>query len=74
MCQFIFNPYFIAQRTLFQVSDAYIDAAELAWMAVVQLQGLLLEGGLDMPAMPGERGSGARMMMSTGSIHANRAR
>ncbi len=64
----------IAQRTLFQVSDAYVDAAESAWMAVVQLQGLLLGGGLDMPAVPGGAGSADRMMMSTGSMNPNRPR
>lgn len=44
----------VAQRTLFQVTDEYIHAAETAWMASLQLQGLLLEGGLDAPARVGE--------------------
>ena len=54
----------VAQRTLFQVTDEYIHAAETAWMASLQLQGLLLEGGLDAPARVGEtRATGAGMTM-----------
>ena len=37
----------IAQRTLFQATDQYVDAAEAAWIAALQLQGQLLTGGLD---------------------------
>jgi outer membrane protein TolC len=37
----------IAQRTFFQATDRYIDAAEHVWTAAVELQGLLLTGGLD---------------------------
>lgn len=44
----------VAQRTLFQASDEYVNAAEMAWMASLQLQGLLLEGGLDAPTRVGE--------------------
>lgn len=44
----------VAQRTLFQVSDDYVTAAEMAWTASLQLQGLLLEGGLDAPTRVGE--------------------
>ena len=44
----------VAQRTLFQVTDEYLHAAEAAWMAALQLQGLLLDGGLDAPARVGE--------------------
>ena len=39
----------IAQRTLFQASDQFVDAAESAWRAATDLQGMLLSGGL-MPA------------------------
>jgi cobalt-zinc-cadmium efflux system outer membrane protein len=44
----------VAQRTLFQASEQYVTAAEMAWMASLQLQGLLVEGGLDAPARVGE--------------------
>ena len=53
----------VAQRTLFQVTDEYIHAAETAWMASLQLQGLLLEGGLDAPPRVGETMTGAGMPM-----------
>ena len=43
----------IAQRTLVQVTEDYLDALEVGWRAVVQIQGLLLMGGLDAPAVPG---------------------
>lgn len=45
----------IAQRTLFQATDEYIDAAEGAWSAALQLQGLLLTGGLDSAMSPSGR-------------------
>ena len=58
----------VAQRTLFQVTDEYIHAAESAWMSSLQLQGLLLEGGLDAPARVGEpMTNGAAMPMPIGS-------
>jgi cobalt-zinc-cadmium efflux system outer membrane protein len=44
----------VAQRTLFQVSDEYVRSAEMAWMASLQLQGLLLGGGLDASPRVGE--------------------
>ena len=44
----------IAERTLVQVTESHLDALEAGWGAVVQIQGLLLMGGLDAPAMPGE--------------------
>jgi cobalt-zinc-cadmium efflux system outer membrane protein len=40
----------IAQRTLFQVRAEYINALVDAWRNAIQLQGLLLTGGLDAPA------------------------
>ena len=56
----------VAQRTLFQVTDEYIHAAESAWMASLLLQGLLLEGGLDAPTRVGETmTTGAGMPMPT---------
>jgi cobalt-zinc-cadmium efflux system outer membrane protein len=44
----------VAQRTLYQVSDEYVRSAEMAWMASLQLQGLLLGGGLDASPRVGE--------------------
>jgi cobalt-zinc-cadmium efflux system outer membrane protein len=44
----------IAQRTLFQLQTAYINALENAWMGAAALQGLLLTDPLDLPATPGE--------------------
>lgn len=61
----------VAQRTLFQASDEYVNAAQMAWMASLQLQGLLLEGGLDAPARVGETtgaaGAGNRTMQMPAS-------
>jgi cobalt-zinc-cadmium efflux system outer membrane protein len=39
----------IAQRTLFQAQDTYIDALVDVWQSAIQIQGLLLTGGLDAP-------------------------
>jgi cobalt-zinc-cadmium efflux system outer membrane protein len=48
----------IAQRTFFQATDRYIDAAEQVWTSAAELQGLLLTGGLDsMMSPPGLRAS-----------------
>ena len=44
----------VAQRTLFQASEQYVTSAEMAWMASLQLQGLLVEGGLEAPARVGD--------------------
>lgn len=44
----------IAQRTLFQLQTAYINALENAWMGAAALQGLLLTDPLDLPAAPSE--------------------
>ena len=44
----------IAQRTLFQLQTAYVNALENAWMGAAALQGLLLTDPLDLPAAPGE--------------------
>ncbi len=56
----------VAQRTLFQVTDEYIQAAERAWMAALQLQGRLLEGGLDASTRVGETTSAGTPMPSSG--------
>ena len=57
----------VAQRTLFQVTDDYINAAETAWMASLQLQGLLLEGGLDPSPRVGETMTTGAAMPTGGS-------
>lgn len=44
----------IAQRTLFQVTEQYVNALEDTWRAAVQIQGLLLSDGLDAPPRPTE--------------------
>lgn len=46
----------IAQRTWFQATDQYVDSAEHAWTSALELQGLLLTGGLDAAAPPGGLG------------------
>jgi cobalt-zinc-cadmium efflux system outer membrane protein len=56
----------VAQRTLFQVTDEYIQAAQTAWMAALQLQGRLLEGGLDAPTRVGETTTSAGPMPASG--------
>jgi cobalt-zinc-cadmium efflux system outer membrane protein len=43
----------IAQRTLFQAQDAYIDSLVGVWQSAIQIQGLLLTGGLNAPAGAG---------------------
>ena len=57
----------IAQRTLFQATDQYIDAAANAWTSALALQGWLLTGGLDpasSPSLVGDRGTSAPSTMS----------
>jgi len=39
----------IAQRTLFQANVNYVQALVDVWQSVIQIQGLLLTGGLDAP-------------------------
>jgi len=64
----------VAQRTLFQVTDEYIQAAETAWMASLQLQGRLLEGGLDAPTRVGETTTGAGTPMPGSGLGSGAAR
>ena len=49
----------IAQRTLFQARADYVNALVDVWRNAVQLQGLLLMGGLDAPAGAGVEGRGS---------------
>ena len=41
----------IAQRNLFQLQDAYVDALTNVWQRSVDIQGLLLTGGLELSSM-----------------------
>ncbi len=38
----------IAQRNLFQLQDAYVDALTTVWQRSIEIQGLLLTGGVDL--------------------------
>ena len=38
----------IAQRNLFQLQDAYVDALTSVWQRSIEIQGLLLTGGVDL--------------------------
>lgn len=40
----------MAQRNLFQLQDAYVDALTTVWQRSVEIQGLLLTGGRDLTA------------------------
>ena len=46
----------VAQRTFFEMSNAYLESLSEAWRAAVQLQSLLAGDGLDAPAAAGEAG------------------
>ena len=41
----------IAQRNLFQLQQDYIDALVNAWRNAVEIEGLLLKGGLEAPGV-----------------------
>ena len=41
----------IAQRNLFQLQDNYVDALTTAWQRSVDIQGLLLTGGVELSGM-----------------------
>lgn len=53
-----FPQVLVAQRTFFQVSNEYVDAAVAAWRSALELQGFLLTGSL-------EAGAGDMSMMTT---------
>ena len=44
----------VAQRTLFEMSNEYLESLNEAWRAALQLQGFLAGDGLDAPAPTGE--------------------
>ena len=62
----------IAQRTLFQAQDTYIDALVDVWQSAIQIQGLLLIGGLDAPAGARPEG-GPELSRPEGGIEAGRS-
>jgi cobalt-zinc-cadmium efflux system outer membrane protein len=62
----------IAQRTLFQAQDTYIDALVDVWQSAIQIQGLLLIGGLDAPAGARPEG-GPELSRPEGGIEAGQS-
>ena len=38
----------IAQRNLFQLQDAYVDALISVWQRSVEIRGLLIDGGVEL--------------------------
>jgi cobalt-zinc-cadmium efflux system outer membrane protein len=44
----------VAQRTLFELSDEYLESLTEAWRGALQLQGFLAGDGLDVPTTAGE--------------------
>lgn len=46
----------IAQRNLFQLQDAYVDALTVVWQRSVEIQGLLLTGGTEISPPDSARG------------------
>ena len=62
----------IAQRTLFQAQDTYIDALVEVWQSAIQIQCFLLTGGLDAPAGARPEG-GPELSRPEGGIEAGQA-
>src|SRR5215831_14245276 len=62
----------IAQRTLFQAQDTYIDALVEAWQSAIQIQCFLLTGGLDAPAGARPEG-GPELSRPEGGIEAGQS-
>src|SRR5215813_10664923 len=62
----------IAQRTLFQAQDTYIDALVGVWQSAIQIQCFLLTGGLDAPAGARPQG-GPELSRPEGGIEAGQA-
>src|SRR5215468_1895769 len=62
----------IAQRTLFQAQDTYIDALVEAWQSAIQIQCFLLTGGLDAPAGTRPEG-GPELSRPEGGIEAGQS-
>jgi len=62
----------IAQRTLFQAQDTYIDALVHVWQSSIQIQCFLLIGGLDAPAGARPEG-GPELSRPEGGIEAGQS-
>ncbi len=62
----------IAQRTLFQAQDTYIDALVEVWQSAIQIQCFLLTGGLDAPAGARPEG-GPELSRPEGGIEAGQS-
>lgn len=62
----------IAQRTLFQAQDNYIDALVEVWQSAIQIQCFLLIGGLDAPAGARPEG-GPELSRPEGGIEAGQS-
>jgi outer membrane protein, heavy metal efflux system len=62
----------IAQRTLFQAQDTYIDALVEVWQSAIQIQCFLLAGGLDAPAGARPEG-GPELSRPVGGIEADQS-
>src|SRR5207247_7056923 len=58
----------IAQRNLFQLQQDYITALVNTWSSAVEIQGLLLAGGLEAPAGIGMKMSGADRAETAGRM------
>jgi outer membrane protein, heavy metal efflux system len=54
----------ISQRTMFQVRENYLDALVNLRQSTIQIEGLLLTGGLDTPRVRSEEGAGERVEMT----------
>jgi outer membrane protein, heavy metal efflux system len=48
----------VAQRSLFQLQEDYITALVKGWRSAIEIQGLLLSGGLEIPNAMGMEGTG----------------
>jgi outer membrane protein, heavy metal efflux system len=55
----------VAQRTLFQLSNEYLESLNEAWRGALQLQGFLAGDGLDAPAVASDAGETPNMGRKT---------
>lgn len=62
----------IAQRTLLQLQEDYDRALAGAWARAVEIQGLLLQGGLNAPDMSGSRESDVNSIPSVREVGGRR--
>ena len=57
----------VAQRTLFELTSQYLTSVEDAWRAALRLQGFLVGGGLEVPALAGAEIEVSNRVMSGGA-------